>query len=138
MSSFKVLWLSRHALGPEQLADLLIEINSGRRGSVPLIEELEVVAINATYPARSAEALAHLNALVAEHGLFAASNGGVKGSIAAVLPGHIAARVRDARYENGRNGHLPVAVWLPVSVPAPAKDGESRGGGFAHSHWECV
>lgn len=60
------------------------------------------------------------------------------GCIAAVLPGHITAALAHASHTNGRTPAPMCPVMVPVSLPAPAKEGEARGGGFVHSHWECI
>jgi hypothetical protein len=70
--------------------------------------------------------------------------------VSGVFPAHIAAALAKARVASASRslqeeiyhstGEMPQAfpygVVVPVSVPAPAKDGEVRG--FVHSHWEWM
>jgi hypothetical protein len=76
---------------------------------------------NITLPARGTEGARALLDLAREH---------QSTVIAAVLPAHVAAAWVMQEYT------LEVMLYLPVSVPAAAKEGEVRGGGFTFSHWE--
>jgi hypothetical protein len=115
--SVKVLWLSRHALSAEQLADFARE--SGHE-----LNMLAVSTANMTFPAKSWEAVRHINE-VATQGDFDV--------VCGVFPAHIAARFA-AEQVGGKEGSY--SVWVPVSVPKFAEDGTSRG--FEHSHWERI
>ena len=121
MESVKVLWLSRHEMTAEQSADLEAQIARSRRAV-----EIKVIHMNTTFPANGDEAAMMVKTLAHE-----------VSHVAGVFPAHVAVSLAHLGLDpNG--GHNPVigSLWLPVSVPAPAKDGEVRGGGFAHSHWE--
>jgi hypothetical protein len=52
------------------------------------------------------------------------------GVVAGVFPAHVAVAISQLG--------VGVPVFVPVSVPAPAAEGETRGGGFVHSHWEKI
>ena len=125
----KVLWLSRHEMTGEQMADLrrLLE-----KEGLPDNAEFRVVWVNMTFPAQSRDAVEQIRSTADREGFNCLRDlAQERGVIAGVFPAHIAARL--ARSYNA----LP-AVLVPVSVPAPATAGEIRGGGFAHSHWEWV
>lgn len=109
----KVLWVSRHEMTPEQ--------RSGLAGRLGLEVELEVVSVNITFPAHSDEAVPLLEAAVEQHECTV---------LAGVFPAHVAGAL--AR----RSGWQKIRAFVPVSVPAPAVEGQVRGGGFSHSHWE--
>jgi hypothetical protein len=117
----KVLWLSRHAMTEEQLEVLGHWFD----------EEITVTQVNAVYSADSEEAVEELVALGKEYD-----------ALAGVFPGHIAAAYALLRfkqelpewYKPNNREYLP--MFVPVSVPAPAKEGEVRGNGFDFSHWE--
>lgn len=107
----KILWLSRHSMTPDQESALRADYQF----------PVEVVHRNVTFPARSSEAVEQIIAL--------ASDEGIK-HVAGVFPAHIAAKF--AQDADDRDYHL----LIPVSKPAPAVEGEVRGGGFVFSHWE--
>ena len=121
----KVLWLSRHPLGAEQVADL----------SATLGCDVEVTTQNVTLPANSRDALTALRHLAVGFDV-----------VTGVFPAHIAAAAaRLSAWAVGDNTHIWHGIvpsrpythmWVPVSVPAPAAHGETRG--FQHSHWECL
>jgi hypothetical protein len=120
----RVLWLSRHALLEEQLVALkAYPCWSGN--------EIDVVNVNFTFAAQSHAAVDQLIELIDEHGA---------DMVAGVFPAHIAVRYlkqrEQTRYRS--NGKYLPELALPVSVPAPAKEGELRGNGFTFSHWEFV
>jgi len=123
MSELKVLWLSRHTMTEEQL-DVLRDWFD---------EEITVVHVNAVYSADSETAVEELDTLVKEHDAHA---------LAGVFPGHIAAAYAILHFQQElperyrRNDRNYVPMFVPVSVPAPAKEGEVRGNGFTFSHWE--
>jgi hypothetical protein len=54
--------------------------------------------------------------------------------VCSVMPAHVAAAYAAL---TAQERHAP-SIVLPVAVPAPAKEGEVRGGGFVHSHWEFI
>lgn len=110
----KVLWLSRHDMTPEQVRGL--QLHHGIDGNV------EIVKVNMTFPADSYDAALSILNTAREQGFSV---------IAGVFPAHIAARLALLRR---REVGVLVRVLIPVSVPVPAKDGETRG--FQFSHWE--
>ena len=122
----KILWLSRHAMTNEQREQLVSRRQTfswkAREASV------EIVHLNVTLPAYGYEAVRVILDLCKEH---------EAGVVAAVLPAHVAAAwmVRGVRTVPRQFGD-DVALYLPVSIPAPAAEGETRGGGFVFSHWE--
>lgn len=124
----KVLWLSRHQLSADQVADL----------SVTLGFTVEVTTVNMTFPARSADAV---------RAIVEASKG--FDIVCGVFPAHIAAAMqRESAYPVGEMAMLHSGIdltrpmstalhaWTPVSMPVFAEDGTPRG--FNHSHWECL
>jgi len=128
----RVVWLSRHEMTATQKESLAVMVRE-YVGSTSLDPTLDIVQRNETFPAKSGLAVRRLREIAEEEGLFDARNG-VKGIFAGVLPAHIAARVARQDYGGIR---LPTFL-VPVSVPAPAVEGEVRGGGFVHSHWEYL
>lgn len=110
----KVLWVSRHELTDEQRSNL-----AGRLGLE--VELVEIVSVNITLPAHSDEAVPVLDSAVRQNECDV---------LAGVFPAHVAGAL--AR----RSGWQKVRAFVPVSVPAPAVEGQVRGGGFSHSHWE--
>lgn len=113
----KVLWLSRHEMTADQLTDL--------QNMQPIVADggAEVLQQNMTYPADAGEASAAIMELAVRLGVE---------YVAGVFPAHVAIELyRDLGYENN-----PLFLLCPVAVAAPAKEGEVRGGGFIHSHWE--
>ena len=120
----KILWISRHAMTDAQREEL-----TRRRPSWKTREGIEIVHLNVTLPAYGYEAVRVILDLCREH---------QAGVVAAVLPAHVAASwmVRGVRTVPRQFGD-DVALYLPVSIPAPAVEGETRGGGFVFSHWEA-
>lgn len=120
MMKEKVLWLSRHAMTDEQQAELIARIRSDYWDDdmTPLHE---IVQINVTLPAYGFNAVQEILNLCDQYGTR---------HVAAVLPAHVAAQW-------ALNHRREEVLWLPVSVPAPAVEGETRGGGFVFSHWEA-
>jgi hypothetical protein len=114
----KVLWLSRHPMVAEQLEAL---------------GDVEVVHLNVTFPAVGDEAAAGIRALAKEHGA---------STVAGVFPAHVVAALFNQCITAGawNDQFIPkgLKLMMPISVPAPAKDGEVRGGGFSFSHWESA
>lgn len=121
----KILWISRHAMTGEQKTAL---IQRREVFSWKAREAVEIVHLNVTLPAHGYEAVRVILDLCKEH---------EAGVVAAVLPAHVAAAwiLRGVRCVPRQFGD-DVALYLPVSVPAPAVEGETRGGGFVFSHWE--
>lgn len=105
-----ILWCSRHAMTEQQYRDLHIDE--------------EVVSVNLTYPADAYEAAAMI--------LAGADDLGAK-TITGVFPAHVAIALIDLIRER-KDGETELVV--PVSEPAKAVEGEVRGNGFVHSHWE--
>jgi hypothetical protein len=118
-----LFWMSRHEQSPEQYKSLVDDYadNGIRFNSTEII--------NATFPARSDELAVYMDNLI-QWGYLTPENSAIV--IAGVFPAHIAVKL--VSYCSDRGYKLS----LPVSVPAPAKDGEVRGGGFIHNHWEHV
>lgn len=107
----RLLWASRHEMTAEQKSGLAERLGS----------ELELVSVNITLPAHSDEAVPVLDSAVRQNECDV---------LAGVFPAHVAGAL--AR----RSGWQKVRAFVPVSVPAPAVEGQVRGGGFSHSHWE--
>lgn len=116
----KIIWLSRHAMTDEQREELIRRRRSvfWEDTSSPMHE---IVPLNVTLPAYGPDAVRVILDLCDEYGADV---------VAAVLPAHVAAAwmLRDI---------ADVTLYLPVSAPAPAVEGETRGGGFVFSHWEA-
>jgi len=110
----KVLWLSRHAMSGQQLADL--KMHEG--------VDVEVIHVNALFPSQGSQAVYYILGLAHQTGC---------GKIAGVFPAHIA--VAFAEWLRGQEGPS-FKLYLPVNKPAPANEGETRP--FVHSHWEWV
>lgn len=129
MNKVKVLWLSRHTMTAEQMADL--ENHPSMTIGLPMGAkvEVEVIHLNLTYVAGGHEA--------AKQVMEAGASCGAK-FIAGVFPAHVAVKLakRD-HWSNVYTANVLKGVLVPVSLPAPAKEGETRGGGFIHSHWEA-
>jgi len=60
--------------------------------------------------------------------------------ITGVMPAHVAVHLvrRIDVLNDGKWGAQRVSYYSPVSVAAPAVEGEVRGGGFVHDHWELL
>ena len=117
MKSIRVLWMSRHKITPEQESSLREEILARE-----LAEDVsEIVHLNLTFPAKGDEAATVIAETFREKGF------GDDDVLVGVFPAHVAVALWHGRICN---------IALPVSVPAPAKEGEIRGEGFVHSHWE--
>jgi hypothetical protein len=124
----KVLWLSRHPMTAEQLADLEAHPHMKVGFSSEQKVVLEMVQHNMMYPAIGYEA--------AEKILDVGSSYGAN-IIAGVFPAHVAVQLcRRNKWANAYTANTLKGVMVPVSMPAPAVEGETRGGGFVHSHWE--
>jgi hypothetical protein len=93
--------------------------NEQKESIVQVIGDVEVVCMNATYPAYSDDAVAEITALARTRNCK---------WVLGVFPAHIAAGF--AR----RQGWQALRVFVPVSVPVAAVEGQTRG--FKHSHWE--
>ena len=110
-----ILWLSRHPMVAEQLEAL---------------GDVEVIHLNVTFPAKGYEAAQMIRELAKAHRVT---------EVAGVFPAHIVA----ALYEQCMGPDMlfipsGLKIRMPVSVPAPAKEGEVRGNGFVFSHWESA
>lgn len=117
MKSIRVLWLSRHQMTPEQESSLREEIRA--RGFAEEVNE--IVHLNLTFPAKGDEAADFIAEIFRENGF------GHNDLLSGVFPAHVAVALWRGTVDN---------ICLPVAVPSPAKEGEVRGGGFVHSHWE--
>lgn len=115
-----VLWLSRHTMTPEQATDLRHMVGAHT-----------VLHQNVTFPAQGMEAATFIRTQAADAGCRL---------VAGVFPAHVVAALVEQCLRVGPEDDLytpkGIMLLLPVSVPAPAREGEVRGGGFAHSHWE--
>ncbi len=121
MDEIKVLWLSRHEMTEDQQASLIRRLEYSVDPFQPA--DITVVSANVVFEARSSVARRQIEELAREH---------EASVVAGVLPAHIAGAF--AR----RQGWQAMQVMVPVAIPAPAKEGEVRGGGFVHSHWETL
>ena len=114
----KILWLSRHEMSQEQQSALALQL-----GQVLRLEgaaDIVVIHLNITFPALGWEAADLIRGLMDQHDCWDA---------AGVFPAHVAGALIACSRDAG-------TLWCPVSVPAPAVEGETRGGGFIFSHWE--
>lgn len=109
----KIIWFSRHDLTPQQRDDLAIKLGL----------TIEVTSVNMTYPADGYKAASDIFDYAFVRGASA---------IAGVFPAHVALQLQWRLQALGRSEVLAI----PVSMPAPAVAGETRNGGFVHSHWE--
>lgn len=116
----KVLWLSRHQMSAEQHSSLFGSLLAFF-GEDTMITGMEVDHFNATFPARRRDAVNHIKTLAGDH----------YGVIAGVFPAHVGMAL--ARSIDSLSCAL---IAVPVAVSASASEGETRGGGFVHSHWE--
>ena len=137
-----VLWLSRHEMSADQKASLEARLAHS-------YVAFDYTNVNETFPAQSSDAIPRIAALVEDH---KAANPGKLAIVAGVFPAHIAAGLARASMfgsnsvmaeaEAWNTGEMPQTIsfpiYVPVSVPAPAVEGETRGGGFVHHHWECI
>ena len=122
----KALWLSRHEMTKEQLEDLSHFLAPYWWVDGQDLESVE--HRNVTFPARSPEAVEAITKMVSE----LVGDDEAPLIVCGVFPAHIAGAL--TRLLN--DGYVQALFLVPVSVPAPAKEGETRGGGFVHSHWE--
>jgi hypothetical protein len=113
----RVLWVSRHEMTEAQREALH---ETRRVVNYPEQVSLDIIYINLTLPAPSGDAV---------KAILAACEDWDTGLVAGVLPAHVAAQWMQMEVQ--------VPLYLPVSVPAPAVEGEVRGGGFTFSHWEA-
>jgi hypothetical protein len=102
---------------PEQLSDL------NNQSFIICEGGAEVVSENMTFPARGEAAAEVIMAKAKQVGAE---------FVAGVFPAHVAVSLREVLGEEDN----PLFLLCPVAVPAAAKEGEVRGGGFVHSHWE--
>jgi hypothetical protein len=123
-----VLWLSRHKMTKDQEADLRKELSiSALYEEEDEPPEYNIVHLNVCFAARSEAAIQDILELCEEHSSHV---------ITGVFPAHVALELyRRIKNVPTPRGELPY-ILVPVSVPAPAAEGEVRGGGFTHSHWE--
>jgi hypothetical protein len=94
--------------------------------------EFNINSINAVFPANGNEAAEQIIKMIPE------KISGVQSIevICGVFPAHVALSL--VRMRDNKVDYFGPAfnVLIPVSVPAPAVEGEVRGGGFIHHHWE--
>jgi hypothetical protein len=126
----RIIWLSRHSMSDIQKKDLTAFLRQ---------DDLEVTEQNATFPARSEEARDIIRDILLRN---------PDAHVAGVFPAHIAGAIA-RKFQNCDAPGIVDRDWLairtngqrvfvPASLPASAKEGEVRGGGFAHSHWEAL
>lgn len=119
-SAAKVIFFSRHAMTVEQAVDLERQIMNANPGEY---SGIEVLSKNVMFPALAEDAcemiMKRAKEVDAEY-------------ITGVFPAHVAVEL----YRNLGFNDNPLFMYCPVSLPAPAVEGETRGGGFVHSHWE--
>jgi hypothetical protein len=120
----KLLWLSRHEITEDQRSDLLKAVEG--HAYLPDCEEVEIIHLNITFPAKSRDAVREIIALIEEH---------KPQLVSGVFPNHVVLRLSVELDDLQRYAHelVPLLV-IPVSVPVQASEGQVRG--FAHSHWE--
>jgi hypothetical protein len=82
-------------------------------------EGLEITQLNFTFAAFGDEAANEILELSEGYDM-----------VAGVFPAHVAVALAARDYK-------PL-IAMPVSVPAPAKEGAIRNSGFVHHHWEYV
>lgn len=134
MNKVKVIWFSRHTMTAEQKEDLANHpvLKNGMDSSTPPAD-LEVVSENLQFPADGMEAA---KAILAKAEIEGAEY------ITGVFPAHIAVCISRMIHDKRCSTHYSICVLrgaaVPVSVPAPAVEGETRGGGFVHHHWELI
>jgi len=112
-------------MSDEQLDDLTKTFGKDTFGEDT---ELNISSANVTFPAEGKKAAEEIVRMIPE------KVSGVHSIevVCGVFPAHVALSLVKMRDDNG-----PVFnVLIPVSVPAPAVEGEVRGGGFLHHHWE--
>ena len=80
------------------------------------VKDYNVIKENMTYAASGPEAARNILSAAAQHKCKI---------VGGVFPAHVAVELVKQK---------EIAIWLPVSIPAPAKEGEERG--FTFSHWE--
>ena len=124
-----VVWMSRHVMSDVQEKDLLNVIDESL-AAFGGAESMVVEHINMLFPARSEDAVLELAELQQKY-----MSVDRQTVFAGVLPAHIAAAIACDRQR--AIGLLARGVYVPVAMPAPAVEGETRNGGFVHSHWEC-
>ena len=96
----------------------------------------DVIHLNVTFEAESWKALEQIRMLCKKH----LGSKDYRHIVLGVFPAHIAAAV--VQQWHGPDSLENIQFWdrvclgIPVAIPAPAKEGEIRGGGFVHSHWE--
>lgn len=120
----QVLWLSRHPITPEQILSLREEILSKylhpKSPAKPAI--IDIVGLNnVTFPAKGDAGLEKLQELAIRYNA---------DTVSGVIPAQIAVAASRARC----NGTSSLVGYIPVAVPAAAKEGETRA--YAHSHFE--
>lgn len=123
----KVLWLSRHPLGADQLADLTRELGD---------DVTHITHVNVTFSVHTAYAVDQL--IEASKG-FDVVAGVFPATLAAALARFSASAPEDSFVAfTGlyRKGEKPLHCLAAVAAPAAAIDGETRQ--FVHHHWEYL
>ena len=122
-TGFKMAWFSRHQpTVQQQCAFMCLQDVTGDDGYPSQgLSTCHISSVNMVFPATSEAAAREIVAHAVEIGA---------DCVGGVFPSHVAISLHEACKEVG----LPLII--PVSVPAPAVEGEVRGGGFVHSHLE--
>jgi hypothetical protein len=93
--------------------------------------EFNISSINSLFPADGNEAAEQIIKMIPKK-VFGVQSREV---VCGVFPAHVAlslVRMRNYKLYTGPS----FDVLIPVNIPAPAVEGEVRGGGFIHHHWE--
>lgn len=115
----KILWLSRHEMTKEQKEGLEKILQNYYGGPV----DVTVDSRNMTFPAKGLEAAIEIVDILLYEEIDV---------VTGVFPAHVAVHLAEALRSSS------TLFFVPVAVPSDAKEGEVRGGGFVHSHWECL
>jgi len=115
-----VLWLSRHTMTTEQRASLFTLIGN----------DADVITVNLTFANDGRFAAQQICDVALARQCYI---------ITGVMPAHVAVRLVECLDAlNGESGARRLSYCCPVSVASPAVEGEVRGGGFTHDHWEWL
>jgi len=116
-----ILWLSRHGMTPAQQADLFSLVGN----------DADVITINMTFLNDGKSAAQQVCDAAQTNHCYV---------ITGVMPAHVAVHLvrRIDELNEGKWGAQRLSYFCPVSVASPAVEGEVRGGGFTHDHWELL
>ncbi|MDR2092301.1 MAG: hypothetical protein LBP58_03140 [Azoarcus sp.] len=124
-----VIFLSRHPMTREQISGLQAARSLPDGRVVAAAPPPAVECRNVTFPASGEDAARQIAALaIAEPDTL----------VCGVFPAHVAAQIALKLAARRATFHAAPCVGIPVAVPAPAVEGENRGGGFVHDHWEWI